>query len=527
MKKAVSIALLVFLLLPFASCTAGPEETGADVTETVTQTETASGWTGPADTEDKGLSEGGKRYYFSAEGDDKNDGTTPQSAKKSLSVMDGVTLCPGDRVLLRRGDTWHERLVLRGRGDADGWIYIGAYGEGDEMPRISLDNGRDDIAVLCEDAENGLGYMWFDGISVGDTHLGIYLRANGVHDDGHIRITGCEFFNVNCPELMAEAMTSVGWLGEKKGGLSGNGGVYEYIWPTAINVGGRPALPLASVSVDGVCAPSTVLSCVEISDCRFDGCVIAVGANCYSYHYGTGANQFMEYTANWSMKNVVCRGTMTALNFDSCDFGYEGEGSEWGVFENIDYDDGMSSQSMAFGTTAALLSSCRDLYIKNSRFCGCRNGGSPDGCGFDLERDDHNITLDGCIIADNDGQGVLIMDTVMLDQVSGENVHTPSTDCTIKNCVFLGNMKNVYNENYCFDILVFNRENERITVSGCDFYCTEKTHGAAQVRINRRGSKQSPVGQIVRGVTVEDCTVRVYENREKLPSLEEITGDRG
>lgn len=522
MKRIRLTAALLALLL--CSCTEIPADTeitgDAENTTTVTVTEPEADMTKEQRYE---LSDEGNRYYFSADGDDSADGKTAETAKKSLSFCDSLTLSPGDRILLRRGDVWHERLNVRGKGSAEAPVYVGSYGDGGlPAPRISLSCERDDIAILCEDPGTGLGHIIFDGVTVSDSHQGVYIRSTG-GDNGNIAFYNCAFININCPELMTEALTDISWLGKPRAGLSG-GGAYEYVWPAAVNVGGRPALPLSSVDLPGKCAPTTVFSCVTVEDCVFDGCVIAVGANCYNYHYGTGDHQFRAYTKNWRIKNVVCRNTMTALNFDSCDFGYDGtEDSEWGVFENIIYDGGMEGFTMAYGTTAALLSSCQNLYVRNSRFGGCKNGGYPDGCGFDFERDDHNVTLDHCVIDNNDGQGVLIMDTVMTDQVTGEQVHTPSTDCVIKNCVFYGNMKNVYNENYNFDILVFNRENEGISVSGCSFYYAEKTSGGASVRINRRGGKDSPAGQITRGVTLTDNEMHKYENRADFPAIDTIT----
>lgn len=528
MKTALKIsAALIALVL--CGCS-GPdaatltEQSAEDIPET---TEPVTERAEETETETFDLSDKGNRYYFSADGDDNAAGTSPDFARKSLSLTDGMTFRPGDRILLRRGDEWHERLTLRGKGEEDAWIYVGFYGDPSlPAPRISLRNGRDDIAILCEDSENGFGYLIFDGISVGNTHTGIYLRSDGSFDDGHIMITGCDFFNVNCPDLMEEALTDISWLGKNRAGLSG-GGAYEYIWPAAVNAGGRPALPLASVKIDGVCEPKTVLSCVTVENCRFDGCVVAVGANCYNYHYGTGEHQFRQYTKNWVVRNVTCVNTMIALNFDSCDFGWDGtDGSEWGIFENIVCTGGMEGFTMSAGTTAALLSSCCDLYVKNSRFGGCRNGGRPDGCGFDFERDDHNITLDNCVFDDNDGQGVLIMDTVMTDQVAGKETRTPSTDCTIRNCVFYGNMKNVFNGNYRFDILVFNHENENISVTGCEFHYTAKTAGNAKVAVNKRGSKKSPAGQVIRGLKLENNEMYEYADRSALPPLEEILARR-
>ncbi len=491
------------------------KDTGKE-TETVAKTVTEA----ICMTEKYDLNEGGRRFYFSSEGSDSDSGDSENSPWKSLSKLSGVTLRASDRVLLRRGDVFNERLVIRGKGEENAWIFVGAYGDPEKpAPCISLGGGRDDIAILCDDGKDGLGYIWIDGLQIGNSCLGIYFRFDQSTDNRGIRVTDCSFENINCPELMTEALTDVSFLAAEKAGLDNGGGAYEYIWPTAINIGGRPKLPLAAVKINGVCAPSTVVSDIEIERCTFDSCVIGVGANCYSYHYGMGENQFREYTKNWSVQDLYSKNTMTAFNFDACSFGYDGtENSRYGIFENIICDGGMENYTMSFGTTLALLSSCCDLYIKNSRFSGCKNNGRPDGCGFDFERDDHNITLDHCVIDNNEGQGVLVMDTVVYDQVSKTDVHTPNTGCKIINCLFYNNMTNVYNGNYKYDVLVFNRENTDFTVSDNTFCYRETTNGKASVRINKNG----PVGAVKKGFTIENNKTYSYKTRSDMPDIETL-----
>lgn len=528
MKKLLSI-LLIPLFLFAHGCGEGYDNvTETEKTTEMITTETEEEETEPVQTDKYELSEKGNRYYFSAGGSDANSGKDEGSPWKSFSMLDKITLGPGDRVLLRRGDTFEERLTVRGKGDADAWIYVGSYGEGAVKPCISIHGDRNDIAILCDDDRSGLNYIWIDGLDIKNTLLGIYFRYSDSTDNRGVRVTDCGFENINCPELMEEALQDVGFLGEKKGNLDGGGGAYEYIWPTAINIGGRPPLPLAAVEVKGKCAPSTVVSDIEIENCRFDSCVIAIGANCYNYHYGTGINQFREYTKNWRVKNIRTENTMTALNFDACSFGYDGsENSEYGVFENIICGGGMEKYTMSFGTTLALLSCCSDLYIKNSRFSGCRNNGQPDGCGFDFERGDQNITLDHCVIDNNEGQGVLVMETVMFDQVSKTDQHTPNTDCRIINCLFYNNMINVWNENYKYDVTVFNNNNTGFTVSDSVFYFREYTNGGAHIRINRPNSKYNPVGAVRKGFTVENNKMILCKDETELPDINALITEMG
>ena len=489
-------------------------------------------------TYDLRLSDEGTAYYISSSlGSDENDGLSEATPWKSFAHIEKMDLKPGDRVLLRRGDLWHERLTVRGSGRKDAWIFIGSYGDtADPKPEISLQNKKDDIALLATDisvgGQNGFGlsYIWIDNLHISHTLLGIYFRYDSSVGNKGVRVTNCAFTDINCPDLMAEAMTDVSFLTSTKGYLEdvqngkvipNAGGVAEYIWPTAINIGGRPPKALANVTVPGIAEPATVVSEIELYRNAFEGCVIAVGANCYNYHYGTGPNQCYTYTKNWNICGLTTKNTMTAVSIDSADFGYDGTPeSRWGRWCHIQAKSGMADCTMSFGTTQALFSCCRDLYISHSSFNDCRNNGQPDGCGFDFERAVHNFTLDRCIFANNQGQGVLVMQTTMENQVTGETVTTPNTGNVIENCLFYNNMNSVHNENYRYDITVFNTDNKDFTVRNNHFYFREKTSGATEVFINYQNRKTlNPIGPERAGFTAED-NILVQENN--LPPLKEI-----
>lgn len=74
-----------------------------------------------------------RTYYVSSSlGNDAHDGLSEQSAFASLGMVNALSLGPGDRVLLRRGDTFTDQyLHPRGSGAPDSPITIGAYGEAD------------------------------------------------------------------------------------------------------------------------------------------------------------------------------------------------------------------------------------------------------------------------------------------------------------------------------------------------------------------------------------------------------------
>ena len=66
----------------------------------------------------------GQAYFVSHEGDDSQDGTTPDKAWKTLGKVSGAELQQGDAVLFRRGDTFRGQIV------AKSGVTYAAYGAG-------------------------------------------------------------------------------------------------------------------------------------------------------------------------------------------------------------------------------------------------------------------------------------------------------------------------------------------------------------------------------------------------------------
>ena len=71
----------------------------------------------------------GTIYYFSAEGDDNNDGLSPSSPLHSIAKLNSMELKASDGVMFRRGD------IFRGKINTREGVCYSAYGKG-EKPRI-------------------------------------------------------------------------------------------------------------------------------------------------------------------------------------------------------------------------------------------------------------------------------------------------------------------------------------------------------------------------------------------------------
>ena len=76
-------------------------------------------------------------YYFDATyGNDGNDGTSPDEAWKSLDKTKTLKLKPGDKVLLKKGETFQGELHITGSGSPESLIQVDAYGDKGNKPCI-------------------------------------------------------------------------------------------------------------------------------------------------------------------------------------------------------------------------------------------------------------------------------------------------------------------------------------------------------------------------------------------------------
>ena len=70
-------------------------------------------------------------YIDAVDGNDNNNGTTPETAWQSLDNINSTTFQPGDFILFRAGQSWTGTIKPRGSGVNGSPITIGRYGNGD------------------------------------------------------------------------------------------------------------------------------------------------------------------------------------------------------------------------------------------------------------------------------------------------------------------------------------------------------------------------------------------------------------
>ncbi|OQW93552.1 MAG: hypothetical protein BWK79_10530 [Beggiatoa sp. IS2] len=73
-------------------------------------------------------------YYVSTQGDDNNDGLTPQNPWASLEKVNNFLFQPGDTILFKRGDEWRGHIEIKYTGAEGTPITYAAYGD-DPTPK--------------------------------------------------------------------------------------------------------------------------------------------------------------------------------------------------------------------------------------------------------------------------------------------------------------------------------------------------------------------------------------------------------
>jgi arylsulfatase A-like enzyme len=117
-------------------------------------------------------------YLSSSEGDDDNDGLSPNKPFKSLEKISTVALGGGDSILFKTGDTFIGQLFVNGSGTEDSPIIIESYGDGDKpiIDGAKADGGAYLSAVLINNQE----YIEIKNLEITNDRK---VSRSGVSDD--------------------------------------------------------------------------------------------------------------------------------------------------------------------------------------------------------------------------------------------------------------------------------------------------------------------------------------------------------
>jgi hypothetical protein len=91
-----------------------------------------------------------KAYYVDATGgNDANNGRSPDAALQTIGQVNGMSFAPGDRILLKRGETWTGTRL----DPPDHWLKIADYGTHANKPII---DGNDAAHCVYAEEKNGI-----------------------------------------------------------------------------------------------------------------------------------------------------------------------------------------------------------------------------------------------------------------------------------------------------------------------------------------------------------------------------------
>jgi parallel beta-helix repeat protein len=98
-------------------------------------------------------------YYVDATGgDDSNDGTSPETAWKTISKVNSMSFSPGDNILFKRGEVWREQLTVPSSGSSGNPITFSSYGTGNK-PKLLHSVAKNSTDDWTDEGEN----LWYAG----------------------------------------------------------------------------------------------------------------------------------------------------------------------------------------------------------------------------------------------------------------------------------------------------------------------------------------------------------------------------
>ena len=307
-------------------------------------------------------------YVSSSEGNDKWDGQSSLAEGKSgpwktLSRA-SVQYIPGDVILLKRGDLWHEELSPKGNGTTKDPITISAYGEG-AKPVIDRQDYNQD-------------------------RTGIRLS-----DQGGYKIMGIEFYR---------CMTGI------YADYPDNGTARKYLWiedcyfHDSLKYQHYEDYPKRKIGL-GVCLFSHERdNRIVLSDITVKNCVFRRLASGFWTNSPDNFNKNASYVYNF--KNLI---------FDNCLFeeGYQWQqgirGVDTGVMRNcITHDIGRGFRSFN-GVAGSMFFRCKNWLFEDCEWGFVSIGlGSGDGQAFDFEGNCDDMVMRNCLFHDTDGPGFLL-----------------------------------------------------------------------------------------------------------------------
>lgn len=329
----------------------------------------------------------GTRYYVSqSQGNDDNDGLSPQTPWRTLRKVSSFDFKPGDGVFLKCGDVWEGDYVdLSVSGTRENPIIFSSYGNG-TRPWIKTSRRiSNDIFPVKFDKKLSVGIQitsasgWYiRDLIITDCQLGISLNnVSNKPMKGGLTIEFCDIRDITSQEKWAPVAHGDNWDG------------YPYyacgisIWGAKSELSGQ----MTHMSLENALEHLKITNCT-IVDCDTGAHIRGV----------KGSFLFSDCIIDNPHVEGVCLETHSYPE------------NAPGILDNIKVLGASVQRGMWWGTTAMQFNICKNIICRNSEFAYTGNGHeNMDMTGGDFEGLDENITLENCYIHDNGGSGWLIM----------------------------------------------------------------------------------------------------------------------
>ena len=358
-------------------------------------------------------------YISQSSGDDSANGHAITSPWKTLAKA-SIELKPGDRILLKCGDTWNEELRPKGNGTADNPIVIASYGDG-RRPVIDREDFKQDlIGIHLVDQE----CFKIVGIEFNRCQTGIYAEYSvGSPNRKYLWIENCFFHD----SLLYQQYQN---YPKRKIGL----GICLFSHETKNTI---------------------VASDITVKNCEFRRLASGIWTN--------SPDNFNKKKGNiYNFGNFV---------IEDCLFeeGYQWQlgmrGVDGGAVRRcVTHDIGRNFRAFN-GVAGAMFARCKHWVFEDSEWGYVSIGlGSGDGQAFDFESNCDHMIMRNCLLHDTDGAAMLLC-----CYASGPEAHKK---LLIETCVLNGKCKRPIRPNNRCEIFNTTDWNE-VLWKDCRFYVSK------------------------------------------------------
>ncbi len=402
----------------------------------------------------------GRSYYISSStGNDANDAKTEKTAWKSFENLKDVVLQPGDKVLLKRGDEWNERLEIYGGGSTKCRALVSSYGDiSKPKPIIRLNNTINDICVLVADVRydenqqnmfNEISNLTIENLDVRNAYLGIYIRTLKYYCK-NLTIQNCDISNIWAEEILETNSSGYkcvlnysipGSLGERyatmaKGNLpywnrqtnevlpTGGGAIGDEAWFLASAVlftGGWTNVEIGNIVMNNNMNGLELIASKDI----WVHDVIAAGSLTFR----------SQHCTNVTIERTRCLQTHQEITF-------------WG------------------GITGSYFGTTTNGIFKNSEISYVWRNGENDGCAIDYETQCWDCKIENNAFHHNDSGSLLIME--LPATATHSNVTFNSNLC-------YDNIRDPKSGIYNWEVFMKNNGRDNISISYNDFFTPFRT----------------------------------------------------